>query len=198
MFILQRVYIHIHTTWLYTCGFSLCLLTPKMEPCDLTAPLKAVLIWLLSNLLTKPPCALFFPPQDTSPIVSQSTCPSSNTRNSFLPRTLSLFFPTHHPSLSACSLKWLVHSYVLGVSPYVTHSGKPLKLALSHHPIGFYQSTDLYLKLCAYYLITVPHIHKIVSELQGVLSFVHHCISSSLKGCIQFIPLNSAVNLKLY
>lgn len=109
MFLLQRVYIHIHTSWLYMCRFSLCLLTPKMEPRDLTAPLKAILIWLLSNLLTKPPCALFFPPQDTSPIVSQSTCPSSNTRNSFLPRTLSLFFPTCRPSLSACSLNgWFI------------------------------------------------------------------------------------------
>lgn len=182
MLAFQRVYIHIHTSWLHMYRFSLCLFTSKMEPHNLTAPLKAILSWLLSNLLTKPPCTLFFPPK-THPLLSPNLLALPQTH-----QTLSL------PGLCLCSslpgillsqlIKWLVHSYVSGVSSYVTHSREPLKLALSHHPICFYQSTDLYLKLCTFYLITVPHIHKIVGELQEVLSFVHLSIPSSLKGSI--------------
>lgn len=110
--------------------------------------------------------------------------PNHPAPSSFLLRThppLSLLCSSLSDILLSQLIKWLVHSYISGVSPYVTHSREPLKLALSHHPVCFYQSTDLYLKLCAYYLITVPHIHKIVGELQGGLVFCSSLYPQLLK-----------------
>ena len=111
--------------------------------------------------------------------------------HSFPPQD-SVLFPPCLASFSPSS-ELLGHSSVLGLNLDVSHSGKPLTLALSHHPNFFFLlNIDFYLQSHVYLSDIVPCKHEIGRELpkgKVFVSFVHQRVPSFLKGCIFFLIL---------